>query len=74
MGDLPHVLLGVSEMQLHPQEIQVPDYLSKQFPKMRFFKSRLTGKILCQGSLGLHDLAREGVTLRDNKRKVVSLI
>ena len=47
-------MIGVNELQVHPIQITTPVKLAKIFPKLRIYKSQLSGKILYSGSLGGH--------------------
>ena len=61
LNNIPHILIGVNEMQIHPDQIKTPPRLAKIFPKLRFFKIRLTGKIPYSGSLGGHNIQIRGL-------------
>ena len=47
-------MIGVNELQVHPVQITITKSLAKAYPKLRMYKSQLSGKILCSGSLGDH--------------------
>ena len=46
---------------MHPIQITTPTKLSKLFPKLRVYKSQLSGKILYSGSLGGHTIQIRGI-------------
>ena len=58
LNTLPHILIGVNELQVHPIQIDINQSLARQFHKHRMYRSQLSGKLLCSGSLGGHTPVR----------------
>ena len=49
---LPRIILSAAEILLHPRQISTPAHLAKLHPKISLFRSRLTNRLLCAGTLG----------------------
>ena len=51
---LPRIILSAAEILLHPRQVSTPDHLARLHPKISLFKSRLSNRLLCAGTLGLN--------------------
>ena len=62
LNSLPHILIGVNQMESHPIQICMSREMIKLFPKIRLYRSQITNKYLISGSLGNHKDQIRGVS------------
>ena len=49
---LPRLILGCSEVLLHPRKVKTPEDIKIKHPKLAIFRSVLSGNLLACGELG----------------------
>ena len=54
--ELPKILLGANAAHLFPEEIAAPKDLKEKYPQLRYFRSRLTKKIMTFAGIGQHSV------------------